>query len=265
MPNPIEALTSSDFEIKTRKPRILFFDIETAPLRIYAWKTWQTDAIKVERDWYMLSWSAKWKDGKQITKCLADYEGYDPLSEDDSQLVTELWELFENADIIVGHNLDRFDIRKTNTRAILNGLKPTSPFKTVDTLKVAKRHFAFTSNRLDSLGESLGLGRKVKTGGFELWESCMKGIPSAWAKMKRYNAKDVTLLIKVYDKLLPWIGNHPNITVITDQEYGCRNCGSKSLTKRGFSFGPTGKRQQYKCSDCGSWMSGKHIKTTDIR
>lgn len=261
----IENLTSSDFEIKVKPPAILFFDIETAPLRIYAWKTWQTDAIKVERDWHMLSWSAKWHDGKQTTKALCDYDGYKPHSEDDGQLVTELWELFAKADVIVGHNLDRFDIKKTNTRAILNGLKPTSPFATVDTLKVAKKHFAFTSNRLDSLGEVLGLGRKVKTGGFELWEGCMSGNEKAWAKMKRYNAKDVTLLIKVYEKLLPWIGNHPNLAVIWEREHGCRNCGSQQLSKQGRKMTTTGYRQSYKCTNCGAWMSGKHIPITSIR
>lgn len=260
-----ENLTSSEFEIKTRPPAILFFDIETAPLRIYAWKTWQTDAIKVEKDWYMLSWSAKWKDGKHITKALCDYDGYQPHNEDDSQLVSELWELFDKADIIVGHNLDRFDIRKTNTRAILNGLKPISPFQTVDTLKVAKKHFAFTSNRLDALGEMFGLGRKVKTGGFELWEACMNGDEKAWAKMKRYNAKDVTLLIKVYDKLLPWIGNHPNLAVHYNKEMGCRNCGSPDITRQGARMTRTGKRQQYRCTNCGSWMTGKFVAVSVTR
>lgn len=250
-----ESLTSSDFEVY--QPKILFFDIETAPLRIFAWKTWQTDAIKVERDWYMLSWSAKWHNGSQTTKCLADYDGYFPASENDKELVTELWGMFEKADIVVGHNVDRFDIRKTNTRAILNGLMPTSPFKTVDTLKVAKRYFAFSSNRLDALGEALGVGRKVKTGGFELWNACMNGEPKAWERMKRYNAQDVKLLIKVYHALRPWMQNHPNVAVLWDREHGCRNCGSMKLSKQGFRLTPTGKRQGYKCTACASWMYGK--------
>ena len=231
-----------------------------------AWTTYEANAVWVERDTFILSFAAKWAHESRVkTFALPDYPGYPRHKHNDKHLVHDLWKMLDSADIIIAHNGDAFDIKKINSRLAVHGFRPPSPFKTVDTLKVAKRHFAFTSNRLDSLGESLGLGRKVKTGGFELWESCMKGSPSAWAKMKRYNAKDVTLLIKVYDKLLPWIGNHPNITVITDQEYGCRNCGSKSLTKRGFNFGATGKRQQYKCSDCGSWMSGRHIKTVDIR
>ena len=259
----MENLTSSDFEI--RKPRILFFDIETAPLRIFAWKTWQTDAIKVEKDWYMLSWSAKWQHGKHITKGLCDYEGYDPFSEDDSRLINELWQLFEQADVVIGHNVDKFDLRKANTRAIINGHKPTSDFKTVDTLKVAKKHFAFSSNRLDALGETLGLGRKVNTGGFALWEACMKGDPKAWAKMKRYNRQDVTLLEKVYDKLQPWMPSHPNIALMSGVENGCRNCGSTDLMRNGHRWTMTGKAARYQCRNCGSYSTGRHRKMTDIR
>ncbi len=258
----MENLTSSDFEM--RQPKIVFFDIETAPLRIFAWKSWQTDAIKVDRDWYMLSWSAH-VDGRHVTKGLCDYSNYDPLSENDGQLVSELWQILSTADIVIGHNLDKFDIRKTNTRAIVNGLMPIAPFKTVDTLKVAKKHFAFTSNRLDALGETLGLGRKVKHDGFAMWEGCMRGDAGAWSKMKRYNKQDVALLMKVYQKLLPWIGNHPNIAAMTDKEMGCRNCGSTDLYKQGHHWTATGKRQQYSCKRCGAWMSGKHQPITATR
>jgi hypothetical protein len=212
----------------------------------------------------MLSWSAKWKDGKHITKCLSDYEGYKPGSENDQHLVTELHGLLASADIVVAHNGNKFDVKRSNTRFLEHGLRSPEPYKVVDTLTVARKYFGFNSNKLDDLGRRLGVGRKVKTGGFELWKGCMQGDPKSWALMKKYNRADVLLLEAVYDKLLPWIDNHPNISVISGLENGCRNCGSRNLTKKGQKLTAKGYRQQYQCQSCSCWMSGKHVKKTDI-
>lgn len=260
----MEVLTSSDFEIR-RTPKILLFDIETAPNKAYVWGKYQQDVIRYLGEWYMLAWSAKWLDGKQITKGLIDYEGYQPHSEDDKALVSELYSLLEKADIVIAHNGDRFDLKRSNTRFIEHGLKPLPPFKTVDTLKVAKRLFSFNSNRLDDLGRRLGVGRKVNTGGFDLWEQCMQGEAKAWNRMKRYNAQDVRLLEAVYKKLLPYIDNHPHLGILMDTEVACRNCGGTNLTKRGARITLTGKRQTYQCQDCGAWLTGRMQKVTEIR
>jgi DNA polymerase elongation subunit (family B) len=260
---PIQA--SSDYEIKTRKPKILFFDIETAPNLGWCWGKFEQNIIEYEQEWYMLSWSAKWQNGKHVTKCLADYDGYEPRTESDKALVTELWELFNQADVIVGHNGDKFDIKRSQTRFIEHGLLPPEPYKTVDTLKVARRHFAFNSNKLDDLGRRLGVGRKLKHSGFDLWKGAMFGDEQSWNVMKKYNRQDVLLLERVYDKLLPWITNHPNVTVLQNDDFGCRNCGSRDLQKRGYSITATGQRQRYQCQDCGTWMQGKHLPMLEVR
>jgi hypothetical protein len=261
----VEILTSGDFEMNTKPPKILFWDIETAPSIGYVWKKYQADVIEFLSEWYILSWSAKWKDGKHITRCLADYEGYTPGTEDDGDLVRELHTLLEEADICVSHNGAKFDHRRANTRFVEHGLKPPAPYRTVDTCAVARKYFGFNSNRLDDLGRRLGVGRKVKTSGFDLWKQCMRGDSKAWATMKRYNKQDVLLLERVYDKLLPWIGNHPNVSTLQDIENGCRNCGSRHIQKRGYLVTATGKRPRYQCQDCGAWMHGAHIKVTDVR
>lgn len=266
MPDPqIENLTSSDFEVRRRKPKILFFDIETAPNLGYVWGKFEQNVIEYTNEWYMLAWSAKWQGGKHITKGLIDYDGYKPGSENDGDLVRELHTLIEEADIIVAHNGDRFDIKRSNTRFIENGLRPPPPQRTVDTLKIARRHFSFNSNKLDDLGRRLGVGRKAQTGGFDLWKGCMSGDAKAWRTMKRYNAQDVRLLEAVYNKMLPWIGNHPHIGILSDVENGCRNCGGTNLIRRGWHTTRTGKNPRVSCNDCGTWMLSKHKKVTDIR
>src|ERR1700719_3656227 len=118
----------------------------------------------------MLSFAYKIAGEKKVhTRCLADYPGYKKNTEDDKALVTDLWTIFDQADIQIGHNADKFDIKKSNARFLMHKLNPPSPYKTVDTLKIARRAFKLDSNKLDDLGYYLGLGRKLPHTGFHLW------------------------------------------------------------------------------------------------
>lgn len=261
----MEVLTSSDFELKKHTAKRLVFDIETAPNKAWVWGKWQQDVIEFEEEWYMMSWSAKWVGGKHVTKCLADYPGYTPGCQDDKSLVQDLWDLFNQADILIAHNGVKFDIKRSNTRFIEHGLLPPEPSKVVDTLQVARKHFSWNSNKLDDLARRLNVGRKVKTGGFALWRGCMEGDPKSWALMKRYNKADVLLLEQVYEKMKPWIDNHPHIGNLQGTPDCCRNCGGSHFNKHGWQPTPTGARQRTQCVDCGSWHLGAHKKITTLR
>lgn len=106
------------------KIKILLYDIETMSNVAYVWGKYEQDVIAYIQEGYMLSWSAKWLDGKQITKGLNDYKGYKPNTPDDKALVSELYELISEADIVIAHNGDRFDVKKMNTRFIYHKLTP---------------------------------------------------------------------------------------------------------------------------------------------
>lgn len=237
---------------KQREVGILLIDIETAPNLAFVWGMWEQNVIDFQSQWYILCFSAKWMNGEHITKGLPDYKGYTKGSENDKKLVSELWNLLNKADIVIAQNGDEFDIKKINTRFAYYNFPPPSPYRTVDTLKVARKYFAFNSNKLDSLGEYLGQGRKVKHQGFDLWKGCMSGDKKAWDQMKVYNKQDVILLEKVYRRLLPWVSNHPNMGIYTDGII-CPKCGSKSLQRRGFYRGKTTKYRQIFCNDCRGW------------
>jgi len=215
--------------------------------KAFVWGKYEQDVIAYIQEGYILSWSAKWLGGKQITKGLCDYPH---KLGDDKALVKELHDLINQADIVIAHNGDRFDIKKMNTRFILHGLNPPEPYKTVDTLKIARKHFAFNSNKLDDLGAFLGVGRKIKHPGFDLWLGCEAEDPKAWALMKKYNKQDVLLLERIYLKLRPWIQNHPDTTL---NPTGCRNCGSTKFQKRGFGITRGKVHQRYQCNSCGAW------------
>lgn len=255
--------TSSDFEMP--EPKILLLDIETAPNLSYVWGHYEQNVVKHEVEWYMLSWSVRWLQDDPITKCLADYPGYKAGSDDDKQLVSELWKFLDEADVIVWQNGDKFDAKKINTRLIKHGIRPPRPYRTVDTLKVARKHFAFNSNKLNDLGNYLGVGHKLEHKGFELWKGCLLGDAESWATMKAYNERDVELLQDVYLKLLSWTSNHPNVGTLKGLKDACRNCGSTDIIQDGYILTATGKRPQYRCGHCDTWMQGIHQPQSVIR
>ena len=163
------------------KPKILLFDEETAPSLGHYFDLWKEgNILDTVADWYMLCFAYKFLGDKKVSSyALPDFPGYKPGSEDDRALIKKLWELLNEADVVIAHNGDKFDIRKANARFAYYNLPPPSPYKTIDTLKIARRYFAFTSNKLDSLGDHLGYGRKLVHTGFHLWKGCMSGDPKS--------------------------------------------------------------------------------------
>jgi DNA polymerase elongation subunit (family B) len=247
------------------KIKILLFDIETAPMKAYVWSQYDVNYIPSEMvisNGYILCWCAKWLGDKHvISKSLIDYPIYKKIKDSDKELVKDLRELLNEADVVVTQNGVKFDVKYFNTRCIVNGIKPPSPFKNVDTLQTARKAFLFTSNKLNDLGELTGCGNKIETGGFKLWKGCLSGDMLSWKKMVRYCKQDVKLLEKVYSKFLPYIRNHPNQNVYNETKLSCPKCGSGKLNKKGFMHTLSGKKQQYQCISCGGWCSeGKVIK-----
>ena len=237
------------------KQRILAFDLESTPLISYTWGIWEQNVIEVQQDSHMLCYAYRWLDEKKThIVALPDFKNYKKDKTDDSALVQSLWDLFDQADIILAHNGDRFDIKYSNARFLAHGLTPPSNYQTIDTLKIAKSRFKFNSNKLNSLGEMLKVGVKVETGGFALWLGCMAGEAKSWKLMKKYNIQDVDLLIAVYEKLKPWAKNHPVVNIEEDRAVCSRGCNG-TVQKRGFEASRTGgKRQRWICMECGANM-----------
>ncbi len=240
----------------TKELKILLFDIETAPNIGYTWEKYETNVIEFIKERYMLTFTAKWLgENKSVTYGLDDFPTYSTNTECDKELCIKLWELIDEADIVIGHNSDSFDIKVMNTRFIANGLLPPSPYRTVDTRKEAKKKFGFSSNSLNDLCTLLGIGGKHPTGGFKLWKDCMAGDKAAWKKMKKYNKIDVLLLEQLYLKLRPWMKTHPNTAILKDK-LACHACSSVNTQRRGTMFNKVTKYQRIFCNDCGSWSQG---------
>lgn len=245
--------------------KILTIDIETRPNLAYVWGLWDQNVglSQLVESVSMVSFAAKWLDEKRVIF-------YSDHHDDHEAMVRAAWDLMDVADVIVHYNGRSFDIKHMHREFVLLGLDPPSPHRDIDMLTVVKSRFKFPSNKLDYVADQLGLGRKVQTGGMELWIDCMADDPKAWRLMKRYNIGDTKITEKLYLRLLPWIKGHPNHGLYTaDHVHVCPSCGGGDLMKRGYAYTPASVYQQYKCKNpaCGAWSRGKRrlADTTEAR
>ncbi|MHA6907390.1 ribonuclease H-like domain-containing protein [Ralstonia pseudosolanacearum] len=247
------------------KARTLLLDIETAPILANVWRTWKENVgmDQIRADWYILSFSAKWLGAKRVM--YFDQSKAKDI-EDDTFLMRKLHELLNEADIVVAHNGRRFDLKKINARLIVKGFPPPSPYVIVDTLEIAKRHFAFTSNRLAYLTDTLCTEKKLahaKFPGFMLWKECLAGNKEAWREMRTYNIQDVVSLEELYLKLRPWAEGHPNVANFDEPEHpACPKCGSENVIQKGHRHTQVGRYVRYRCNDCGGWARGRVIQNS---
>lgn len=238
--------------------KIVYLDIETAPLEVYAWGLWDVNVavnqIKTESSILSMAWL--WEGEKYVY--YSDTRDAKDGPRNDRVLVAKLWHVLDEADIVVTQNGKKFDVKRLNARFIAYGLTPPSSFRHIDTKEVAKQVFAFTSNRLEWLAKHIAGSHKMKHGkfpGFELWKEIVeKNNPAAWAEMEKYNRQDVKALRALYLKLRPWIKNHPNMGQYSKGDLTiCPKCGSSHLQARGFTYTITGKYQRLQCQACGGW------------
>lgn len=244
--------------MKQQKARILLYDIEVSYTVGAVWGLYEQNVLHVLRNPYILTVAWKWL-GEKTTHVISlpDFPLYKKEKRNDRDLVKYMWKLFDEADVIIAHNGNAFDQKWTYGRFLVHGMVPPSPSQYVDTKLVAKAKFRFNSNKLDDLGIYLGVGRKIHTDK-DLWVDCIENdLSSAWAKMCKYNKQDVVLLEKVYNKMKPFITNHPNLNLLNGTTCSCSVCGSTNLQKRGYHITRTAKKQRFQCQDCGHWELGK--------
>jgi hypothetical protein len=231
----------------------LFLDIETAPLRSYTWRLWKQDipTAAIISDWFCISWSGKWANSDSVYSQVLTRE--EVLMEDDNRIISTLWMLLGQADVVCTHNGERFDIPRIRSRFLVNGLPPTRPYLQIDTLKVVKKEFGFSSNKLDYIAQVLGIPGKIPTG-LDLWIRCMNGDEVALKQLEEYNRNDVIVLENVYLKLRPFIKTHANFNLWSDSnEPVCPHCGSKNIiAETGGYYTQTAQYNLHKCLDCGA-------------
>ena len=258
-------LKSINFKTTKQSAKVLFLDIETSTTLAAVWKLWKENVglEQIKEDWFIMSYAAKWLGEPNVIQedCRTTMN--------DKGLTYSLHSLLSEADLVVCHNV-KFDIPKIKARMVLNGLKPTKPFKTYCTLEAARRTFGFTSNKLAYLSAKLGTHVKsshVKFQGFSLWAECLKGNEEAWNEMAMYNIDDIPSLEDVYLAIRAWDDKHPNLVVYDElTELRCPICTSNKLDNLGFAYTNTGMYNQFVCKSCGKHSRSRYtINTTKKR
>ena len=237
-------------------PKILLFDIETSPMEVFVWQLKTYGWINPDmiiKDWSILTWSAKWLfDSKMHHSQVSPREA---VNRQDGSVLKPLWDLLDEANIVIAHNGAQFDVKKMNARFALNGYAPPMPYRVIDTLRVTKRTFNFSAYKLDYINELFGLGTKGHPG-MQCWKDCVSGVNTlatkSLIKMSNYCDNDVRILEELYLELRPWIKSHPNVALFIDtKKTVCTNCGSSNLDWKGKYFTPAGRFKAFRCQ-CGA-------------
>lgn len=268
--NRVKESMNKPYGKSIKKPKVLVFDIETAPLEVMTWGIWDQNIplSMIRKDWCVLAWAAKWLgDAPSKTVYVDTFKQND--KRDDKAILKKIWKMLDEADFVVGHNSDSFDVKKLNARFLLHGMQPPSSYKRFDTKKLAKKHFALTSNKLEYITHNLCTKYKKlnhgKFPGTKLWIEFLNGNKQAQKEMEVYNKYDVLSLEEAFLKILPWesanLFEHyyeSDLTMCT--------CGSIHFIKKGFHITQSGKFQKYSCKNCGAELRDKeNLLTKDER
>jgi DNA polymerase elongation subunit (family B) len=241
--------------IAQKNKTIVVLDIETAPASVYTFGLKQYGGY--------ISPKMMIEPGRMIMFAARIYGGAMIFSSEfhngKDAMLQAAYEILDEADIVVTYNGDNFDLKQINKELILAGYPRPRPYKSVDLIKTAKKHFMFESNSLDHISQRLEIGSKQETGGFELWRRCIEdNDPEAWNIMRDYCKNDVDLTKKLYDEFRPWITNHPPVN--TESLDSCPACGIDHLTLNAVETGTydTPKRSYpvYRCDNCFALLRG---------
>ena len=238
-----------------KKPKIDVWDLETGYNVVAAHQLFNKMPIRhrnILSERYIICGSWKTLGNKTVhsVSLLDDMKRFENDPTDDAYVVAKLYGFLEKTDAVVAHYGDQFDMKRFNARAIVHGYDPLPKIIQVDTWKMANQKFAFNNNRLDYLGQYLGLGNKIQTDP-ELWMECLQGKKSSVRDMLTYNKQDVHLLEKVYLKLRPWLPMHVNHRLY-DARAVCRHCGSDHIQYRGEEVLKFNVYRAFKCQTCGT-------------
>lgn len=225
-----------------------------------------SDAIKTPIWIVCAGW--KWVGSNAIgsVSVLHDKERFKKNHRDDYHVVKVIHSLLMKTDILVGHNIDKFDLRQIRKRCIVHGFEPLKPIQTVDTLKLARQIGDFEANDLRYLARLFGLDQK---GDSPDWDKISDGDEEEIRKCVEYNKQDIRVSEGIYLKLRGWAKNRPNVSLYNKgvEHTVCPVCNGNTKPDAPF-YTSTRKYNGYRCenAECRTYIKGKtFIKTTEIK
>ena len=228
--------------------KIKYLDLETAPNLCFTWGLFNQNVglEQIVRPGYTLCWAASDGGRSKVEFMSVYHDGIEAM-------MGRMHQILDDTDAVVHYNGRKFDVPILNKDFVKLDMAPPDGYQQIDLLQTARRRFRFASNKLDFVSTFLGLESKHEHKGMSLWNGCMENDKKSWDIMKKYNIQDVKMLPKLYNKLLPWILDHPNHGLYVDHEEPvCTNCGSENLVSKGFEHLSTQSYRRLRCNDCGT-------------
>lgn len=246
-----------------KKPKILFYDLETSPLKAYIWQLGKQvvrhgQLDKAFNNWGIICVTYCWNDGK---KAKAIDWGYD--AQDTKKVIEEFDEIIKQADFCIGKNSDRFDVKMINAARMFNNLPPMPQWVKYkeDLEKQMRRYFRLPSFALDYVSEKLGYGGKMKmefNDWVEIVEKGENGV-RCFNKMIKYGKKDVEDTRDIWNYMEKHFETAINVATFNEELRGCRHCGKGNLKKNGVRFSGGSRYQEYMCLDCGVYAGRARV------
>lgn len=209
----------------------LFFDIETSrmvvELRLFSMrnKDLRFSYRNVKKPSKIICISYKWEGEDEVKNVRWDSE-----KQCDKELLKKFIPLMNEADEIIGHNGDNFDIKIVRTRAIYHRLPFRVNIPSLDTLKKARTHFRFPDNRLDTIAHYLGVGGKIQHEGIRMWDKVEDGEKQALINMVDYCDMDVIVLEDCYLVMENYIKHNHHAGVMDGgYKHECPVCASEDV------------------------------------
>ena len=168
----------------------------------------------------------------------------------------QVWDVFDRADLIIGHNADRFDARHLMGGWAEMGLPAPSPYKVIDTLKIARGTFAYESNTLDALNKRLGIDAKTDKYDSRVAKAAVAGDKEAQDRIRFYNMGDIAASEALFDRLRPYARNIPHLGMWTDDEMACPSCGHTMTATGKTVHANVQKYEHLHCPNCGAHARG---------
>ena len=231
-------------------PRVGVFDVETLPMETYQWNLADpyTSPDHIISGTALLGWAGKFlNDATMYSDILTSEEA---LAKDEERVTKSCWEFLSKCDVVIGHNMIDFDSKVVGTFFLKHNLPPIK-YVMVDTLKIARKHFKFDSNKLQFINRRLGIREKIENEGFPLWRKCREGDPEALSTMREYNEGDIYATEDLFYRLRPYAHSSFNVALYNEiEEPQCPVCGSTELESAGFYYTPAGRWESVRCKKC---------------
>jgi DNA polymerase elongation subunit (family B) len=235
-------------KLRTQRKR-LFFDIETAPNVGLFWEAGykkNIDYTNITRERAIICICYKWEDDEEAQALTWDKK------QNDKKMLQTFVKIAAQADELVGHNGNKFDLAWIRTRCLYHGIDMFPKYTVIDTLSIARSKFKFNSNKLDYIGKFLKLGEKIKTS-YSLWVDILLGKSQpALDEMINYCKQDVILLEQIYNKIKSHLEPKTHFGVIFKQKrQSCPECGSDDNISHGIRVSSNGlKYRRLQCMTC---------------